>query len=317
MRCLYHPLKKAVGYCHVCGTFGCSQCLTDHKGQFYCKKDYKPIADELARKAKHDKNLARKDRQRLVIHVNGGETVRGMCYALNPASNGIHLDLVDENGQSLNKTRQLDFADCKAVFFVKSYDGKFDAGYHYHDLHEKGAAIVVDFKDGEVLHGYLTSTYNTRDARFFVVPGVKDTNNLSILVERSAVAGLHSPQEYKEKKYEEAESYVSEHMEEGLSKEEAHGDFHFERHEYKRALKFYRAGQREDPESQRLRRKVISTQYNIGITHIKQHEYREALASMKAVLEADPGNERAQKKAAKLREAIKKRASHRRSRSAT
>lgn len=316
MRCLHHPLKKVVGYCHVCGAFGCSQCMTEHEGKFYCKKDYKPIADELARKQKHDKNLARKDRQRLVVHLRDGETVRGSCYALNPASDIIYLDLVDDEGQPLDKTRQIEFADCKAVFFVKSYDGKFDPNHHYHQIHEAGAPIVVEFEDGEVLFGTVTSHYNAREPRFFVLPEVKDTNNLLILVERSAAKGLYSPQQYKERKQEEAVAYVEEHVKEGMCRDEAHGDFHFERAEYRRAMKFYRVAQREQPESMRIRKKIVTAQYNIGIAHLKQHEYRDALASMKAVLEMDPDNERARSKAAKLREILKKHASHRRSKSA-
>lgn len=308
MRCLHHPLNKVIGYCHVCGTFGCAQCLTEHEGNLYCKKDYKPIADELAHKAKLEKSLARKDRQRLVVRLKDGETVRGSCYSLNPAVESMHLDLVDDLGQPVDETRQIDFADCKAVFFVKSYDGKFDSSHHYHDLHEAGAPIVVEFADGEILFGNVTATYNPREARFYVLPEVKDTNNLLVLVERSAAKALYTPQQYKERKQQEAEAYVEDHVKEGHGRDEAHGDFHFEKGEYLRAMKYYRAAQREAPDSARIRKKIVSTQYNIGIGQIKHHEYREALASMKAVLEMDPDNERAQDKAAKLREMIKRHA---------
>ena len=85
------------------------------------------------------------------------------------------------------------------------------------------------------------------------------------------------------------------------TKEELLGDYHFERHDYSRAIKHYRQVLKELPDSPKIRRKIISSEYNIGMRHIKSHQYEQALKCMEWVLNADPNHEQARHKAKKLK----------------
>ena len=127
MQCPSHSKKVVVGYCCICGDFGCEECLKKHEGAFYCAKDYKPIEDKLDREKKQKQSLSRPDRQRLVVHMKDDEVHLGVCFALNLNSDGFHLDLVDKRGQPQEKTIFVPYVDFKAVYSVKSFDGKFDA----------------------------------------------------------------------------------------------------------------------------------------------------------------------------------------------
>ena len=77
------------------------------------------------------------------------------------------------------------------------------------------------------------------------------------------------------------------------------------------ALEQYRAAAAKFPQSGRIRRKVLFTQYNVGVQHIKRHEYPQALSYMEAILKVEPRNERVAKKVSQLRHIIKKEASAR------
>jgi hypothetical protein len=307
MNCPVHPSSEVVGYCSVCGDLGCAECVTEHEGALYCQKHAKPFKDELERRQKHDELLHKPERQRLVVRFLTGETMYGICFALNVRSDGFHLDLVDKKGQPQGKTQRIVFRDLKAVYYVKSFDGNFDRSVSYRDPRSLGAGVVVEFKDGEVLRGQTYTNYSANHPRFYVAPEDANSNNISVLVEREAVAGIFDPNEYKEQKHHDLEKYVEEHAVGDHGREECVGDYYFENHDYQHAIKHYRAQVRESGETPRLHKKIVSAQYNIGINHIKAHHYERALEYMEAVLVADPLNEKARHKAAKLKLAIDRR----------
>jgi tetratricopeptide (TPR) repeat protein len=312
MQCPRHPRNQVIGYCFVCGDFGCKECLNEHENQLYCPRDYRPIAEVLERKKRHKESLSRPERQRLVVRKMDGSVLTGVCFALNPGADGFHLDLVDRTGQPTDKSSYIPFNDLKGVFYVKSFDGKFNKEQRFPHNQTVGKPMVVVFKDGEVMTGYTVHSYTESSLRFYLIPDDPDSNNISVLVERKAVTGVYSPDEFKRIKQREIEDFIRSHPIEGATKEELHGDYHFHRHEYVRALKYYRMAQREDPDSIRVRKKIIMAQYNIGVRYIKHHEYDRALACMEMVLEMDPDNERAQHKIEQLREHLAKHRRHRR-----
>lgn len=307
MYCPVHTSNEVVGYCVVCGDLGCEHCITEHEGSLYCEKHFQPFREAMERKQKHAQLLSKPERQRLVVRPLEGDTLYGICFALNTRSDGFHLDLVDRKGQPLGKTQRVHFRDLKAVYYVKSFDGNFDRSVSYHDPRSLGAGVVVEFKDGETLRGHTFANYNANLPRFHVIPEDANSNNISVLVERSAVAGIFDPSEYKEQKSQDLEKYIEDHAAPGHGREECMGDYYFENHDYQHAIKHYRAQVRESGDLPRLHRKIVSAQYNIGINHIKAHHYERALEYMEAVLEADPLNEKARHKAAKLRLAIDRR----------
>jgi len=306
MRCPRHHRNEVTGYCSVCGEFGCGECLSEHEGKLYCQRDFRPIAEKVDREKRREEQLARPERQRLVVHLKEGKTYRGICFALNTNADGFHLDAVDKHGHTMDETHKISFASLKAVYYVKSFDGNFDKTQVYREAQVNGTPLVVEFADGEVLHGIATKPYSAADPRFYIIPEDPNSNNISALVEASAVKAVYTRDEYKRKHQHELSEYLKKHRVHGVSSEELRGDYHFEKAEYVRAMKHYRVALREEPESVRLRKKIISAQYNIGMRHLKHHEYTRALACMKMVLEADPGNERAKQKLDKLRHYMRK-----------
>ena len=306
MRCMLHPLTEVVGYCCKCGAFGCASCLTRYEGELYCKKDYKPIADKMAKEQRHEKALSRPQRQRLVVHTRDHEMLYGVSFSMNLRAEDFHLDLVDKHGEPQGETKQIYFEDLKAVYYVKSFDGKFDPDKRYAGMHEMGEEIVIDFSDGETLRGYKSQNYNERDPRFYMIPEDQMSNNISILVERRAVKEMYSVAESRRRRHDEADAYLQEHKVQGLVRDELMGDFYFEKREYRRSYKHYVMAHDEKPGEARIRSKMISAQYNVGAQYIKQRDYERALHCMRAVLRIDPEHERAKEKSHKLRRMIRR-----------
>ena len=306
MRCMHHPLTEVIGYCCKCGAFGCSSCLTRHEGELYCKKDFNPIARKIAKTQRHEKALSRPQRQRLVVHTREHELLYGVSFSMNFHLDDFHLDLVDKHGEPQGETKQIYFEELKAVYYVKSFDGKFDLDKRYAGMHEMGEEIVIDFTDGETLRGYKSKNYSERDARFYLIPNDPTSNNISILIERRAIKEMYSVEESRHRRHDEVEAYLQKHKARGLSRDELLGDFYFEKREYRRSYKHYVIAHDETPDETRIRKNMISAQYNVGARYINQRNYERALHCMRAVLRIDPEHERAKEKSHKLRKLIRR-----------
>lgn len=306
MNCSHHPHNEVVGYCSVCGTFGCSECLTAHDGRYFCRKHYRPIAQQLEEEKKLEEHRKKPTRQRLVVRYSDGRVDHGVCFALNPEDRGFKLDRVEGDGVALGESVDVRFAELKAVFYVKSFDGKFDRSLRYKDWAPEGKEVVVEFNDGEVIRGTTLRRYSVEDRRFYLIPDDPRSNNISVLVEAAAISGVYTPEEYKAKRQQQKEERKKHQVTTDLSQEETLGDFYFETRDYPGALEQYKLAAKKTEHSQRLWKKMVYTQYNIGIQYIKHREYSQALAYMEAVLKADPSNAHAKKKALQLRKIIEK-----------
>ena len=306
MNCPNHPKNEVTGYCSVCASFGCAECLKMHEGNLVCPKHYAPVARQLEEEARRADVRKKHVRQRLVVRFKDGRTVGGVCFALNIAESGFHLDVVDTAGASLGQTQYMLFRELKAVFYVKSFDGNFDKTIHYREWNPEGGELVVVFKDGEILRGFSLHKYNPDSERFYVMPVKADTNNISMLVEASAVEAVYTVEEYKAKKAREAEAQKETGAPTSLSQEESLGDFYFETRNYDNAYEQYRLAAGKAPQSSRLRKKLILTQYNMGMQFIKKRQYQQALAQMEAVLKLDPKNSHATKKRMQLQKVLAK-----------
>lgn len=308
MRCGLHLRKEAIGYCSICGAFGCDDCMTLHEGSLYCRRHYKPIADKLNQTRKRAETRKRHGRHHLVVHYNDGRTERGVCLNLNVKETGFHLELVDENGINLEKAIQVRFDKIKAVFSVKSFDGKFDKNEKYNDYSTPGTDIFVKFKDSEVIRGMTTGTYDMDSGRFYLVPHDETTNNITILIERTAVEAVYTPEEYfaMKKAKEEVRKKPAKKESTELSQEETMGDFYFETHSYIAAAQHYKLAVKLFADSERIQKKFVVATINVGIQHIKKREYPKALVCMEEALEFDPDNRHAKKKSMQLRHIIEK-----------
>lgn len=307
MNCPNHYANEVTGYCSVCGAFGCPECLTQHEGELYCPKHYRPIQQQLEEARKHAEQRRKHDRQRLVVRYKDGRTARGTCYALNLRDTGFHLDKVDDQGITTGETEFVPFTTVKAVFYVKSFDGKFDRGRRYRDYNPEGADIVVKFVDGEVIRGRALHKNSHTEPRFHLIPHEDDSNNLSVLVESTSLERIFTIEEYRQRL--EEEKAARKHMtggEAALSQEETLGDFYFETRNYDGALEQYKAAMEKTPGSVRLLKKMVLTRYNCGVQYIKKRDYPKALVCMQEVLKFDPNNIHAKKKALQLKKIMQK-----------
>lgn len=261
---------------------------------------------EVRRGKREEMRRKRKSRQRLVVRYFEGAVKYGVCYALNPEDSGFHLDLVDENGITSGETEYIKFSDLKAVFYVKSFDSKYDKSAQYRDWTPEGSELVVEFKDGEKIRGFSLHAYSPDAERFHLIPSDTTTNNISILVEASAVKEVYTPEQYKQKKLAEKEARKNQEVSGDVSQAETMGDFYFETRNYGGALQQYKAAAKEHPQCLRLRKKMLAAEYNVGVQYIKTREYDKALAYMERILKVDPKNSHALKKAHKLRRIIER-----------
>jgi tetratricopeptide (TPR) repeat protein len=265
------------------------------------QKEQRQVAE-----ARHKEQArAKHPRQRLVVRYADGRTDYGVCYALNPREPTFHLDRVGPDGRTTGETIQIRFSELKALFHVKSFDGKFDKKQQYPDLVETGPELVVEFEDGETIHGLAARNYAPDMPRFFLVPKDGDTNNIAMLVERAATRGVYDPESFRKKKEQEREQRRKDGGTD-LTQEESMGDFYFETRNYEAAMAQYQAALKKSPESGRLRRKLLATRFNIGVQFIKKREYPRALAIMEEILKVDPNNAHAKKKIEKLRKVVER-----------
>ncbi|MCX5757246.1 MAG: tetratricopeptide repeat protein [Candidatus Hydrogenedentes bacterium] len=304
--CPIHFRTEVVGYCSICGAFGCGDCLTLHEGNLLCAKHYRPIAQRLEEEKRLEEKRKQYPRQRLVVRYADGRREYGVCFAMDLSEEGFHLDLVDVSGATLGKIEYVKFQDLKAVFQVRSFDGKFDKTVQHKTWTPEGPELVVVFRDGEILRGFSPQRYNPNDPRFYLIPKNPMDNNINILVERRMVEGVHTAQEYEELKARKREISKDSGVPQNISHEEVTGDFHFEMRDYETALEHYQQALAKFPHAVRLHKKVVLALYDVGVQHIKRREYDKALAYMERALKLAPKNEHALKKASQLKHILQK-----------
>jgi len=311
MKCPNHLLRNAAGYCCVCGSFFCEECLARHEGNLYCPKHYKPIAAKIAEQERLEQGRKRHQRHALVVHFRDGKREQGVSHAMNVREAGFHLTCEDNNGIATGKAVRVRFADVKYVANVKSYTGKFDAAESYADVRANGTPVVIEFKDGEIFEGTTIHAFNPDEPRFYIVPTDPSSNNINVLVEQAAVKSVYSAAEWAARKAAKKEEQRQAKAA-GVStpavttQEETMGDFYFEQHNYTGALEQYKIAFKKHPDSMRLRKKVLAATLNVGIGFVKRRDYPKALEWMNQALEIDPENEVARHKAKQLKKVIEK-----------
>lgn len=125
-------------------------------------------------------------RNQVVAHFADGRIIKGWASDFFPNKPVFHLERED-GGDTL----EVQVADLKGVFFVKSFAG--NPGATKRSDKERagmGKKIQVDFNDGETLIGY-TSGYSPARAGFFVFPGDPDDNNDKVYVVTSATKNVN------------------------------------------------------------------------------------------------------------------------------
>jgi len=124
----------------------------------------------------------------VVARYQDGRIVKGTTYDFGPQKKGFHVVPLGEEGR---KVTEVLFSDLKAVFFVKSLEGKQDHPSAREGIEEKTEPmgqmkVKITFLDGETLLG-TTQGYTLEREGFFIVPLEGDSNNLRIFVVSKAV----------------------------------------------------------------------------------------------------------------------------------
>ena len=324
MKCPNHITRNVAGYCSVCGSFVCEECLSQYEGSAYCPKHFKPIAAKMKRDGNSDEVRKRHGRHHLIVCYLDGSKAQGTCRSLNLRSTGFYLELEDDTGISLEESLRIQFDDVKYVANVKSYTGQYDKQQRFQEYTPGGSHIVVRLRDGEVVEGTTMQAYVPDHPRFYLIPQDIHSNNINLLIERNGIDRVFEPRDYleevkREKEERRAQKEAAAPAARGggdadetredrseLSQEESMGDFYFGTHNYPGAVEQYRLAYQANSRSPRLKKKVVVALINIGIQYIKTREYPKSLEYMDQALAVDPGNPHAKKKAKQLKKIIEK-----------
>lgn len=130
------------------------------------------------------------ERNNVVVHFKDGSLLKGFTHDFVAERPLFHLHV--EHGPETGAVKDVKVADLKAVFFVKSYEGRkeYEEKKSFEDadaasLH--GIKIRVEFKDGEIIRG-LSLGYSKTKKGFFIVPIDPLSNNERIYVVADAAA---------------------------------------------------------------------------------------------------------------------------------
>jgi hypothetical protein len=124
----------------------------------------------------------------VVARFRDGRTIKGTTYDFGPQKKAFHVVPL---GEERGKVSEVLLSELKAVFFVKSLEGKQDHPLAREVIEEKAEPpglmkVKITFFDGETLVG-TTHGYTLEREGFFIVPLEGDSNNLRIFVLSKAV----------------------------------------------------------------------------------------------------------------------------------
>ncbi len=117
--------------------------------------------------------------------------MKGTTARVNLSAEGFYMKLLrgDLNGSQVF----VPFKELKSVYHVRDFEGTsnaHDANGAHVEPQSPGRKIVIHYGDGERLECFLTGRYRSSSPRFNVLPANGSSNNISVLVERSAVTGI-------------------------------------------------------------------------------------------------------------------------------
>ena len=181
-KCKFHPRERAVGYCGVCGLFGCEKCLRrGADNRWYCIPCARMKRVKLSGQ-KSDTDVHKVHLQ-LVARFLDGRKLKGTSYKLDPNADGFHLITRSGNREMVR------FRDLKCVEQVADLSGESPAPHRAKAAKQRGQEIEIRFRDGETFKGYCLGHYDASSPRFRVIPG-DDGNRICVLVERAATEAV-------------------------------------------------------------------------------------------------------------------------------
>ncbi len=137
----------------------------------------------------------------VVARYRNGKLIKGITYDFGPQKKGFHVVALEEEGEGEKqggKVYEVLFSELKAVFFVKSLEGRRGPpslkGLLEEEAEEESPGLLkvkITFFDGETLVG-TTYGFNPEREGFFLIPSEKESNNLRVFVISSAIKNIET-----------------------------------------------------------------------------------------------------------------------------
>lgn len=140
-----------------------------------------------------------KDMEKVILHYLDGKIIRGHLKSINPESETISI-------KTKEKDKRVKLSDLKAIFFVKAFVGNrsYREKKVYGLTKSKGRKVLVKFKDGEFLTGFLEGPLPWKKGffldspdpslkGFFLLPTDRSSNNTKIFIVNSSVKEVIVP----------------------------------------------------------------------------------------------------------------------------
>jgi hypothetical protein len=127
----------------------------------------------------------------VVARYKNGKIIKGSTYNFNPHGEVFHIV---PREKEVEKIFEVSFSELKAVFFVKSLEGRRDhvpskIVFEEDEKTKERTTVKVTFLDGETMVG-TTQVYNIERNGFFIHPLDEGCNNLRVFVMANAIKHL-------------------------------------------------------------------------------------------------------------------------------
>lgn len=134
--------------------------------------------------------------ERAVLHVRAGKLLKGLLTDFTPTADTVHLQSETEPGKAPIEVK---VADLKAIYYVRSLTGnkQYKKKRYFGSIETPGKRIMVRFKDGEILCGFIEGGLPWKDGfltatdpnlkGFFIYPADPAGNNTKVFVVTTAV----------------------------------------------------------------------------------------------------------------------------------
>jgi hypothetical protein len=128
----------------------------------------------------------------VVVHFKDGRLLKGFTRDFTPTKTSFHL--TSEQDRDRGSEYEIELADLKAIFFVKTLEGNKDYAEkkRFEEVDTsglKGLKIRVEFDDGEVIRG-ISLGYSKSSKGFFVIPVDPESNNERIYVNSESLRNI-------------------------------------------------------------------------------------------------------------------------------
>jgi hypothetical protein len=121
--------------------------------------------------------------KQLVVKYIDERILKGTPTTWDIDSDGFNL-LPRDALPGSNEEIYISFADLKAVYFVRDFDGQIGKKIVSPATQIRGLHMLLKFSDKENVEGYTSESYSPASPRFYFFPADQSGNTISLLVER-------------------------------------------------------------------------------------------------------------------------------------